>query len=123
MNDPVLLALGGAAAIGVIYNLSGRGLGLDNSTWLDDSQTRLEKLRGNAHANINLAHVYASWQPLYNPRRFRATHSNSKIVRALTDAYRESPGAQRRGAANIARYNYRIEKGVGPHPRLYSKFG
>ena len=94
-----------------------------SSSWLDDSQTRLKNLRGNRHANINLAHIISYWDPIQNPRRWRATHTFSKRVKARTDAYSTEPKRRARGAGEISKYNYRIGGGVGPHPRLYSKWG
>ena len=94
-----------------------------STEWLESAQTRLERLRGNSAANINLPMVLTHWLPTFDPRNFRATWLNSKRVKARTDTYSENPVRNRRGAVQVSKYNYRVNGGTGPHPRLYSKYG
>jgi hypothetical protein len=118
MNENTVFMVTSMGMLGLIlFNMT------RNSTeWLDDTQSRIEKARGNSAMNINLSQVITHWRPLYDPRRFRATHTLSKRVKARTDSYSDNTHRHLKGAKEVSKYNYRTGGGVGPTARLYGKF-
>jgi hypothetical protein len=112
MDIMVLLAVGAGGL--ALYNL-----GKTNADWLEAPQLRLERIRGNKHANINLSNIISKWSPMYDPRRFTACETFDKRVRTRLMADSPNPLVREAGADLVQKYDYRKGSGaVGASPAL-----
>lgn len=121
MNPGVLLGVG-------LLGLGVYSLKRPVPFWLEDSQTRLQKLRGNSHANVNMSHVLSHWQPVFSPQRYRVGSTFSKRVRATTNTIHSTSGSTRVAGINEVGQNNYVRPGAWNSlrpvsARLYSKYG
>jgi hypothetical protein len=106
------IALGGFT----LYNL---GMATD-SGWALDPQEKLAKVVGNKGVNINYKNIMTYWKPLTDPRRFTATETYAKRVRARLGILSPDPITARTSKRDLIKFNYRLGSGysAGPNRQL-----
>jgi hypothetical protein len=110
------LALGGFT----LYNL---GMATD-SGWALDPQERLARVTGNKGVNINYKQIATYWKPLLDPRKFTATETLAKRVRARLGSLSTDPIVARTSKRDLIKFNYRLGSGysAGPNRQLEARW-
>lgn len=109
----VAIVLGGL----VLYNV-----GKNGGEWVATPQEKLELMRGNSGANINLNQVLTHWRPTTDPSFYQPTETYRKRVTARLSAQHPNDALRAVGKRQVVRNNYRVGSGaVGPSPSTLHK--